>query len=72
MFVENLSSKKSKNVLHNHKCTLHDNIQIEENTIKKKPKILYFVTQTKYGVDVVDQMARKCSVKVVKMAITSF
>ncbi|CAH2084541.1 unnamed protein product [Euphydryas editha] len=42
--------------------TMHPDIQIETGT-KKKPDVVSFYYSSKYGVDVVDQMARKYSVK---------
>lgn len=42
---------------------MHPDIQIETGT-KKKPDVVSFYNSSKYGVDVVDQMARKYSVKV--------
>lgn len=54
-------AKRSKNVLI--LSTLHDSIQVDESSAKKKPVSVTFYNSTKYGVDVVDQMARKYSVK---------
>ena len=42
--------------------TLHQNITIAENT-KKTPESVKAYNDTKYGVDIVDQMARKYSVR---------
>ncbi|GBP10064.1 hypothetical protein EVAR_77499_1 [Eumeta japonica] len=44
-------------------CTLHENVEIDSNHPKKKPKTVTFYNATKYGVDVADQMAKKYSVK---------
>ena len=42
--------------------TFHPDVWIENNT-KKKPEPVLFYNKTKAGVDVVDQMTRKYSVK---------
>lgn len=52
--------KHKKNVLL--LSTMHTDIQIETGT-KKKPDVVSFYNSSKYGVDVVDQMGRKYSVK---------
>lgn len=52
--------KKKKNVMI--LSTLHPSINIENNE-KKTPETVRFYNQTKYGVDIIDQMARKYSVK---------
>lgn len=52
--------KHKKNVLL--LSTMHPDIQIETD-IKKKPDVVSFYNSSKYGVDVVDQMDRKYSVK---------
>lgn len=52
--------KKEKNVLL--LSTLHPTVEITDNP-KKLPDTIAFYNATKYGVDVIDQMARKYSVK---------
>ena len=45
--------------------TLHPDVEISShNNPKKKPETALFYNKTKAGVDVIDQMARKYSVKV--------
>ena len=53
-------AKANKNVLL--LSTQHQTVSIDAGT-KKKPETILFYNSTKYGVDVVDQMARKYSVK---------
>ena len=44
--------------------TLHPDVKIpSDNNPKKKPKTVLFYNKTKAGVDVIDQMTRKYSVK---------
>ena len=44
--------------------TLHPDVEItSDNNLKKKPETVLFNYKTKAGVDVIDQMARKYSVK---------
>ena len=44
--------------------TLHANVEIpSDNNPKKKPETILFYNKIKTGVDVIDQMARKYSVK---------
>lgn len=52
--------QKNKNVVLF--STLHSTVNIDNNE-KKKPETVQFYNSTKFGVDVVDQMARKYSVK---------
>ena len=52
--------KRNKNVVLF--STLHRSVSID-GTEKKKPETIQFYNATKFGVDVVDQMARKYSVK---------
>jgi hypothetical protein len=52
--------KRNKNVFIF--STLHRSVAID-GTEKKKPETIQFYNATKFGVDVVDQMARKYSVK---------
>lgn len=52
--------KKNKNVLL--LSSLHPTLEISSNE-KQKPEVVNFYNATKYGVDVLDQMARKYSVK---------
>jgi Transposase IS4 len=52
--------KKNKNVVLF--STLHPKVTID-NIEKKKPETVQFYNSTNFGVDVLDQMARKYSVK---------
>lgn len=52
--------KKNKNVIL--LSTLHSSVEFESNE-KKTPDVIKFYNSTKFGVDVLDQMARKYSVK---------
>ncbi|KAF2879644.1 hypothetical protein ILUMI_26526 [Ignelater luminosus] len=54
-------AKPNKNVLL--LSTLHTSVTINTNEKKKKPKTVLYYNDTKYGVDVADQMARKYTVK---------
>ena len=42
--------------------TKHTDVQVEDN-YKRVPETITFYNRTKFGVDVVDQMARKYNVK---------
>lgn len=53
-------AKVNKNVIV--LSTMHSSTSISEDS-KKKPETILYYNNTKYGVDVVDQMARKYSVK---------
>jgi len=54
--------KKAKSVII--LTTLHPDVEVSsENNTKKKPETVLFHNKTKAGVDVVDQMSRKYSVK---------
>jgi hypothetical protein len=52
--------KKKKNVII--LSSMHSNVTISSNE-KKTPETVSFYNETKYGVDIIDQMARKYSVK---------
>lgn len=52
--------KRKKNVMV--MSTLHASVEINNNE-KKTPETISFYNATKYGVDIIDQMARKYSVK---------
>ena len=43
--------------------TLHPNVDVPDKTRKKRPETVEFYNCTKYGVDIVDQMARKYTVR---------
>ena len=45
-------------------CTLHSDVEIpSDNSSNKKPETVLFYQKTKAGVDVIDEMTRKYSVK---------
>ncbi|KAF2897746.1 hypothetical protein ILUMI_08428 [Ignelater luminosus] len=54
-------AKPNKNVLL--LSTLHTSVTINTDQKKKKPETVLYYNDTKYGVDVADQMARKYTVK---------
>jgi hypothetical protein len=54
--------KKNKNVLL--LSTLHQNVNVDSQSKKKLPETVEFYNKTKCGVDIVDQMSRKYSVRV--------
>lgn len=41
----------------------HEHVRVDDCTKKKKPNTIVFYNQTKYGVDILDSMAREYSVK---------
>lgn len=43
--------------------TLHENIHIDAESKKKLPETIQFYNETKVGVDIIDQMARKYTVR---------
>lgn len=53
MYTHNLSRKTNVLFL----STLHNNVEIDSNHPKKKPKTVPVYNATKYGVDVAYQMA---------------
>jgi len=53
--------KPNKNVLI--LSSMHPDVKVDSKTLKKKPETVTFYNETKFGVDIVDQMTRKYSVR---------